>query len=271
MHSILPSTQFDTVYEVSSERLSKRGSVVRYEDQLVVEHTITVSINEVPSFEIVCSPTSLEDLVLGRLLSEGLIHALDELELLYICQDGLRASVFLTGDRPVARAADVVEQVASCCTGNRTIAELFPAEAQPERIRPIQYRREWIYKLAAGLKQDMPIYDATHGTHSALLMREGEILTRAEDIGRHNALDKVFGWALRNGIPLGECIVYSSGRIPLDMVKKVIRAGVPVFASKAMPTRQAVELADYYGLTLIAGARADSMVLFSREEHHDTD
>ena len=112
------------------------------------------------------------------------------------------------------------------------------------------------------MKEDMPLYTATHGTHSCLIQHRGEILRRAEDIGRHNALDKVLGWALEQGIPLGECIVYTSGRIPVDMVLKVIRAGVPVFASKAMPTAESVALAKEFGLTLIGAARAGSMVLF---------
>ena len=93
-------------------------------------------------------------------------------------------------------------------------------------------------------------------------MHKGEILRRAEDIGRHNALDKVLGWALMQGIPLEECIVYTSGRIPVDMVMKVIRAGVPVLASKAMPTRESVLLAEEFGLSLIGAARKDSMVVF---------
>ena len=112
------------------------------------------------------------------------------------------------------------------------------------------------------MKEDMPLYAATHGTHSCLLMHKGEILRRAEDIGRHNALDKVLGWALMQGIPLEECIVYTSGRIPVDMVMKVIRAGVPVLASKAMPTRESVLLAEEFGLSLIGAARKDSMVVF---------
>lgn len=87
-------------------------------------------------------------------------------------------------------------------------------------------------------------------------------MRRAEDIGRHNALDKVLGWALEQGIPLGECIVYTSGRIPVDMVLKVIRAGVPVFASKAMPTAESVALAKGIWIDPHRGRRAGSMVLF---------
>ena len=108
------------------------------------------------------------------------------------------------------------------------------------------------------------LWESTGCFHRAGMFdpKTGAFLRLAEDIGRHNALDKVLGWALMQGIPLEECIVYTSGRIPVDMVMKVIRAGVPVLASKAMPTRESVLLAEEFGLSLIGAARKDSMVVF---------
>ena len=220
-----------------------------------------IYLNDTPAYEVVCSPTDLPELVLGRLLSNGVIQSTDEVELLYLCENGLRAKVYLPKWEPATEHPGV-EQVSTCCTGNRTIADLFRNQTPPRHLRPIAYEQRWIFRLAEAMKEDMPLYAATHGTHSCLLMHKGEILRRAEDIGRHNALDKVLGWALMQGIPLEECIVYTSGRIPVDMVMKVIRAGVPVLASKAMPTRESVLLAEEFGLSLIGAARKDSMVVF---------
>ena len=92
----------------------------------------------------------------------------------------------------------------------------------------------------------------------------GTFLRLAEDIGRHNALDKVIGYALRHQIDLKECMVYSSGRIPTDMAMKAIYAGIPVLSSKASPTTEAIELAKTYRLTLICAARRDRMKVFSQ-------
>ena len=240
---------------------SSRGQSFRYPDDLVAEHTMEIYLNDTPAYEVVCSPTDLPELVLGRLLSNGVIQSTDEVELLYLCENGLRAKVYLPKWEPATEHPGV-EQVSTCCTGNRTIADLFRNQTPPRHLRPIAYEQRWIFRLAEAMKEDMPLYAATHGTHSCLLMHKGEILRRAEDIGRHNALDKVLGWALMQGIPLEECIVYTSGRIPVDMVMKVIRAGVPVLASKAMPTRESVLLAEEFGLSLIGAARKDSMVVF---------
>ena len=261
MRVIVPKELEPAVDQLPATHFSSRGQSFHYPDELVAEHTMEISINDTPAYEVVCSPTDLPELVLGRLLSDGVIRGIGEVELLYLCESGLRAKVFLPGWTAPDRTPGV-EQVSTCCTGNRTIADLFRNAAPPEHLRPMAYEQGWIFRLAEAMKENMPLYAATHGTHSCLLMHKGEILRRAEDIGRHNALDKVLGWALMQEVPLGECIVYTSGRIPVDMVLKVIRAGVPVLASKAMPTRESVLLAKEFGLTIIGAARKDSMAVF---------
>ena len=261
MRVIVPKELEMATEQHMATHFSSRGQSFRYPDDLVAEHTMEIYLNDTPAYEVVCSPTDLPELALGRLLSDGVIQSTADVELLYLCENGLRAKVYLPNWEP-ATNQPAVEQVSTCCTGNRTIADLFRNQTPPRHLRPIAYEQRWIFRLAEAMKEDMPLYAATHGTHSCLLMHKGEILRRAEDIGRHNALDKVLGWALMQGIPLEECIVYTSGRIPVDMVMKVIRAGVPVLASKAMPTRESVLLAEEFGLSLIGAARKDSMVVF---------
>ena len=262
MNIIDPHTLPEPAEPAAARHVSRRGGSFTYDDALVVEHTMEILINEQPAYQVVCSPTHQPQQQLGRLLSEGIIHSRAQVETIYLCENGLRARVFLPGREITQAPAPGPELVATCCTGNRTIADLFRDRERPKPVPKLDYDPAWIFALAEEMKEDMPLYTATHGTHSCLIQHRGEILRRAEDIGRHNALDKVLGWALEQGIPLGECIVYTSGRIPVDMVLKVIRAGVPVFASKAMPTAESVALAKEFGLTLIGAARAGSMVLF---------
>ena len=101
----------------------------------------------------------------------------------------------------------------------------------------------------------LPLYRATRAGAQLLCAAQRGNCFACEDLGRHNALDKAVGCAVLAGLPLAECVLYTSGRVPLDMVRKAIRAGVPVLVSKSMPTVQSAELAAEYGLQLVCGRK----------------
>lgn len=215
---------------------------------LAVEHAATIVVNEQPVFRVVCTPELLPQLALGRLLTEGWIAAAEEVEQIAVCAEGLKISVHLTHPLEAAQAAG--QEVPSCCTDNLTVAapvKLRPLAAVPQMPVP----DEWVEALAAAMGGGLPLYQATRAVHSCFVLRAGKILYQCEDLGRHNALDKAVGCALADGVPLGECVLYTSGRVPVDMVRKAIRAGVPALVSKTMPTVQSLELAEQYGLKLL--------------------
>lgn len=217
------------------------------ERTLAAEHAAAILVNEQPAFRVVCTPELLPQLALGRLLTEGWITAADEVERVAVCAQGLKISVQLR--HPLAAAEQVGQEVPSCCTDNLTLASpvrLPPLAPVPQREIPAA----WVDALADAMGQGLPLYRATHAVHSCLLLRAGKILYRCEDLGRHNALDKAVGCALTEGVPLAECVLFTSGRVPVDMVRKAIRAGVPALVSKSMPTVQSLELAEEYGLKL---------------------
>ena len=116
-------------------------------------------------------------------------------------------------------------------------------------------REGWVDAPAPAMTAGLPLYQATHAVHSCFVLHEGRILCACEDIGRHNALDKAVGSVLLAGVPLSECVLYTSGRVPMDMVRKAIRAGVPALVSKTMPTVQSLELGAEYGLQFVCGRK----------------
>lgn len=233
------------------------------------EHQLTILINEIETYRVICTPTLLPELVLGRLKTEGVILSIDEIETLSICQQGLRARVFLT--HPV-RLEPSPEQVLTCCTGNRTLAGRDRTENIPKTLAPIAFSPVWVDRLAQCLNTQMPLYDETRSTHGAFLMQNGSVLVSAEDLGRHNALDKVVGWAMKHGVELAQCLLFTTGRVPVDMTIKAIRAGVPVLCSKARPTKQAVALAQAFGLTLLGEANGHGFITYTAGgETYETD
>ena len=247
---------------ISKKIIKTDGQVMAGEAVILKEHVLSVIVNENPVFRLVCTQTHLKELVAGRLFTEGLIDSPDEIEKLYFCPSENESRVFLDHmiDWEAWQGAEP-----SCCTANR----VFLSASGKSALKPVpalSWKPEWIFALSRRFLSGVDIHRATQGTHSCFLSRDGEILFSSEDIGRHNAIDKAIGFAILNKIPLSECLLYTSGRVPVDMVQKVISAGIPVLVSKAVPTVESIELAKEYGLTLICRAYPDQFELYGERE-----
>ena len=257
----LEAAQPRTVYLLSEDGEWKKESV-----PVIREHLLEVYVNEILTMKLTCTPELLAELVLGRLLSEGMVRSAEDVEALYICEHGLRARVFLKHGPERPETGAFVENTPTCCTGNRILNDYYVSEEALKPVEPIPWETEWVKKLAGCMKQDMPLHRQTKGTHSCYLARSGELLFACEDIGRHNALDKVIGWAMRNGVCLSECMVYVSGRVPIDMEIKVLRARIPILISKEAPTAESLDLAREHQLTLIGMKKNGTMLIYNRPE-----
>lgn len=252
----------EMVQDYSGLLIHAQGQSETVSRAVLLEHRLEIVINTVPTMRVICTPDHLVDLIIGRLFTEGIIHGVQDVERIYLCDQGTRASVMLS-----SRSADFtrtsLEQVPSCCTGNRTYNSYFSTNDRPQNVVPIAWDRQWIFTAAQAFAEDSPLHKTTTGTHSCYLLRDGELLLCCEDLGRHNPFDKVIGAALRSGIDLREVLIFSSGRLPEDMVMKAIRAGIPILATKAVPTDETIRLAREFDLTLVCQARPDSAVIYN--------
>ncbi len=251
------------VLDTVSHTYFSREGIQRTESEPVLhEHVMDVYVNEALTMKLICIPEHLSELVLGRLLTEGIIDSAEDVDSIHVCEYGKRARVFLKNTQKKQTSDNFVEETPSCCTGNHVFNDYFINMDKPEPVVFLDWKADWIFDLADRFAQGMPYHSQTFATHSCFLSMNGKLLFQCEDIGRHNALDKVIGFALRNEIDLRQCIVYSSGRIPTDMVMKAVRARIPLLASKASPTIEAAEFAKEFNLTLICAARRDRMKIF---------
>lgn len=157
----------------------------------------------------------------------------------------------------------VVEEIPTCCTDNHVFLQnRNGGKRKLQRHSKPEWKAEWIFALANQFVSDSELHRATQGTHSCYLSVNGELAFHAEDIGRHNAVDKAIGYAVMGGFKREACILYTTGRVSIDMVRKVIRSGFPVLVSKSVPTNAAVKMARANDTVLICKAWPDQFEVF---------
>ena len=258
----------ENVYDLTATVLYPDGRSENTESSVISEHNLTIIVNERPAYRLVCTKDHLRELVVGRLLTDGLIESADDIYKILFCKYENEASVFLNREIDWAWKDSSPVTDMTCCTGNRILAQ---AAAKGSKDRPTKLpagdpdpkRTEMIFSLVQEFKKGTKLHDSTGGTHVCILAAEGRIVFTGEDIGRHNAVDKAVGYALLNDIDLSGCMLFTSGRVPVDMVEKVISAGIPVLVSKSVPTKESVEMAKQYGLDLVCSAWPDQCLCYT--------
>ena len=227
-------------------------------ESTICEHFIEVFVNGRFWTKLACTPNELVELIVGRLISEqvidiSVVNVLEDcIKSIEICEDGSRAEVHLADDRKTESLN---------MENGRFMTRMSEIEQKP--LHDLPYNPEWIFTLAAAFLDDSQLHKATKGTHSCYLSIKGKIIYSAEDIGRHNALDKAIGYAALNACSLRDSILFTTGRISVDMVHKVATAQIPILVSKAVPTTAAITLAAHYGITLIGRAWQDSYEVYT--------
>jgi FdhD protein len=225
--------------------------------EVVREQPLTVYVNGEKFLTLLCSPMMLEELVVGYLWMEKVIAAKEDIVALDVSAVDGRADVTLAA--PVTLPTERI--LTSGCGGGITFRidhRLFPRLRSSLVVRPIQ--------LAQGMKQLFQAaehYQRSRGIHGAALYDGERLLVVAEDVGRHNAVDKVKGRALLDGIETRDRILLSTGRISSEMLLKAARMGVPVVASRTSPTEMAVALAEQLNVTVCGYVRPDSLNLYA--------
>ena len=234
------------------------GSEKTVEDTLIHEHFLEVSVNGYAAFRLSCTAEHLQELVIGRLYTEGLIASVNDIGRLFFCGKGNIAEVTLA-ENITFQPYQGTEP--TCCAGNRQLLAGRDQALQPLPSAVVD--REAVFALAGYFQRDSKLHRSTSGTHSCYLYLPGSEITSFEDISRHNALDKAVGHMLHAGADPAGCMLYTTGRVPVDMVQKTVMSRVPVLVSKSVPTDEAVTLAAEYHLHLLCKAWPDSFTVYA--------
>ncbi|NOU98033.1 formate dehydrogenase accessory sulfurtransferase FdhD [Paenibacillus sp. LMG 31456] len=243
------------------------GELQQQDDEVVTEFPLTIKLDREEFATIVCTPTDLEDLVIGFLASEGIIRSASELRSLNIDDSRGIAEVELAIKQNTAKDWVNKRFIGSCCGKSRQF--YFHNDARTAKTIPLGntiITALQCLELMRQLQHASLEFQSTGGVHNAALCdMEGVLITRT-DIGRHNALDKIYGYCIRNHIPLKGKIIAFSGRISSEVLLKTAKIGAGIILSKSAPTQLALQLAEELGITVIGFIRGQTFNVYTHPE-----
>ncbi|HEY8294810.1 MAG TPA: formate dehydrogenase accessory sulfurtransferase FdhD [Micrococcaceae bacterium] len=265
-------------------RLGDTGvTTVDREDTLAAEEPLEIRLGHRPFSVAMRTPGDDFDLVAGFLVSEGIIWEPGQLVSLRFCagedeqgrqtfnvvEAQLRPDVVLP-DTAVERNVYTTSACGIC--GTASIDAVRKAAVLPADDGGTRVAAGLLASLPDKLRAGQRLFGKTGGVHAAgLFTADGALLCLREDVGRHNAMDKVVGWALREGkLPLPGTVLQLSGRASFELVQKAAMAGIGILAAVSAPSSLAVELAREAGITLVAFSRGSSLNIYSHPERIET-
>ena len=235
------------------------GDVVnRVDGGVIDEQLLSIYVNGQSLATMMCSPLQLEALAVGFLYNEGVIEAADEIGLLQTNIPNSVVDVILTRDEVQLPRRMILT---TGCGGGMTGQEL--SKAHPALVSAFLTTPDMIIRLMRELQGAATLYNAVRGVHTAVLGDETGLLISAEDVGRHNAVDKVAGQALLDKIDTRDRILLTSGRISSEMLGKARRMSIPIVASRTAPTSITVELAEAWDICVIGYVRRGGMRVYT--------
>jgi FdhD protein len=259
---------------ISTTRI-KKGKKLKEMDEVLVETPIDILINSKPLVNIVCLPKDLQDLAVGFLFSVGIIDSVNEVKDIVINEQEEKVALTLEDSKldlletlelnPVSRVIDTSCGIPSPWRSIIKKALVTSNESSPSE--KFKVKAEIISNSIIKMQKETELFRATGGCHGAAVFdSEGTLIAINEDIGRHNAIDKVIGNLLQRKVQFNDKILTTTGRLTGDSVLKAIRANIPIIASLSAAIDSGIQLAQDYGITLIGFVRGSNMNIYANAE-----
>ncbi|MGJ9382796.1 formate dehydrogenase accessory sulfurtransferase FdhD [Salipaludibacillus sp. CF4.18] len=256
-------------HEVSLKRQIvkyKDGAFQTLEDDIVTEFPLTIHVNNEEFATMVSTPTNFEEMVVGFLASEGVLRFKDDIQTLEIDEDKGFAYVDLYNKKVMNQQSYSKRFIGSCCGKSRQF--YFQNDAKTTKTSTIKsfITAEQCIQLMRKMQEDSLVFKGTGGVHNAALCSNEELIVSRTDIGRHNALDKLYGYSILNNVPVRDKVLVFSGRISSEVLTKAAKIGVGIVLSKSAPTDLAIKLAEDLNITAVGFIRGSSFNVYSHPE-----
>lgn len=254
----------DKTERISIWQFSDKGKS-SIEDVVVREIPLTIILNDQELVTLLCSPTNLDYLAVGYLFSEGLLKNKDDIEKVLV--DDTRGVVRVEAKETMEIGGDIIFKrlITSGCGRGTSFYSAADVRNLAKIESTIEVSTNDILSLVNEFQHRSSVFRETGGVHSAALCDSRNMLIFSEDIGRHNAIDKIFGECLLKDIATDGRLIVTSGRVSSEILFKVVKRNIPVLISKSAPTDIGVKLAKDLGLTLIGFARGKRMNVYAND------
>ena len=251
----------------NTKQESSQGSII-------VESPVSLAVNGEVWTTFMCTPVHLEAMMVGFLFNEGVIDSMDEIADVRLCEHGDNVDVWLKHDAPKPESWTRTSGCTGGVTAVASIARPKPISSprSTRRVKGASISDEFslspgqVNHLVEMLFESQELYPETGGVHTSALSDGDSVILSAEDIGRHNTLDKIAGRCLMENIWPDKRILITTGRISSEMLQKAVRMGAKVIASRTSPSSLSIELAEAWGITLIGYARRNRFNLYAAPE-----
>jgi len=245
-----------------SHRIFRNDTVKTVNAHLITETPVSLTVNGKIWLTFMCTPTQLEALAVGFLFNEGVIRDYAEIGSLHLCKSGENVDIWLH------HAATMPQKWThtSGCAGGMTSLEPRVDVEPARRLTDFRLSPKQIPVLLHLLDENQSLYRQTGGVHTSILSDGEKALLAAEDIGRHNTLDKIAGLALMKNLRPEKRILLTTGRISSEMMQKAYKIGATFVISRTSPSSLSFELAEKYGITLIGYAKKHRFNVYTHGE-----
>lgn len=234
--------------------------------EVVTETPLTVFVNGKELITLVTTGDANRELAVGFLLAEGFLSEPGDIGMIRQDDEAGIMEIELGGDLKLAEKLWEKRTITSGCGKGATFYSVLDSLQSRPIASGLTVTPGQVHALMKELNARSDLYRATHGVHNCALADPDRILVFRDDIGRHNAVDKIRGHCFLEGIDLADRILITTGRLSSEIVIKVAKMGLPVLVSRSAPTSLAVELARKVGMSLVGGVKGGKMVVFCGEE-----
>ncbi|SDY88940.1 FdhD protein [Proteiniborus ethanoligenes] len=241
----------------------KGDNISEEEDVVIIEYPFTIFLDDEEIITLLCSPKSLEYLTLGFLQSEGFINSTEDIVSLRIDDKKGFSYVYTKDKKTLSHKLHGKRTITSGCGKGTLFYNVIDSFKSKKVDSSISIKLKDIKVLVKDFNKSSELFLSTGGVHSCALCSSKKIIIFEEDIGRHNALDKVLGKALVENIELNDKILLTSGRVSSEILIKTAKRGIPVLVSRSAPTSLSVDMAKELNITLIGFARGEKMNIYS--------